>query len=83
MVTKVYPRFCKRPMIVESAVTVCERSPPPSCIRMIEPLCVFVRILLTMALTPGRAQSLGSTFHKIVESLSECAMSSTWRLKAS
>ena len=44
-----------------SAATVSERCPPPSCSRMIEPDPVLRMMVVTMALTPGLAQSCGST----------------------
>jgi hypothetical protein len=48
-------------MAILSAATVSDLSPPPSCSRMIEPVAVFFMMLLTILLTPGRAQSRGST----------------------
>ena len=44
-----------------SAATVSDLSPPPSCSRMIDPVLVFRMMLPTISLTPGRAQSRGST----------------------
>jgi hypothetical protein len=43
------------------AATVWARLPPPSCSRMIEPVLVLRMMLETMAVTPGRDQSRGST----------------------
>ena len=44
-----------------SAATVCDRFPPPSCSKMIEPVRVSVTMSRTIARTPGRDQSRGST----------------------
>ena len=48
-------------MTIFSAATVWDLSPPPSCSRMTEPVAVFFMMLRTISLTPGRAQSRGST----------------------
>src|SRR5580692_10774528 len=48
-------------MTILRAATVWARLPPPSCSRMIEPVCVLRMMLVTMEGTPGRDQSRGST----------------------
>lgn len=42
MVTNSYPCFLRSSMMPGSASTSCERSPPPSCISTIAPLCAPV-----------------------------------------
>jgi hypothetical protein len=69
-------------MAILSAATVSDRSPPPSCSRMIEPVSVFLRILLTILLTPGRAQSRGSTDQSSAISFSLAQYSSVVRDQA-
>src|SRR5215470_17643036 len=81
MVTNWKPRCSKVVIIVGKAATVSDRSPPPSCMRMIEPLCVEERTFLMIASVPGRDQSFGSTFHKIVERPRLAAMDCTVLLK--
>src|SRR5579883_946857 len=69
-------------MTMGRAATVWERSPPPSCMRMMEPFIVWAIVLATMSFTPGRDQSRGSTFHKKVESPKRLAFVNTEALKA-
>src|SRR5579885_2027959 len=69
-------------MTMGRAATVWERSPPPSCIRMMEPLTVCAIMRATMVFTPGRDQSRGSTFHKTVDKPKRLAFVNTAALKA-
>jgi hypothetical protein len=61
METNAYPIARSWAMIFGRPATVSERSPPPSCISTTAPGVAAPTTLFTIACTPGRLQSLGST----------------------
>lgn len=52
-----------------NAATVSDLLPPPSYSRMMDPVLVLSMMLSTMAATPGRDQSRGSTVAGVVLAL--------------
>src|SRR5438034_6346189 len=67
-------------MMDGKAATVCERSPPPSCMRIMAPSPANLRIRLTITLVPVVAQLRASLLQMMVVSTSRFACDSTFVL---